>query len=84
MNSIKVNDLKELVGKTIEWKAPAYSANEPCGGVAEITSVDESKRSPITAHTITGDNLEYAFMCDYSEELCYGDEGRFITYRIVN
>lgn len=84
MNTIKLKDLKKLVGKKIEWKAPSDKANEPYGGVAEVINIDESKKRLIVSNNLKGDNLDLAFICEWSKSLCYSDSDRFVSYKIVD
>lgn len=71
-----------LIGKTIKWKAPAYSANEPYGGEVQISEVlFDGKINPIIP--FEGDNITFAFLDDEGN-YCYSDENRFITFQILD
>lgn len=58
-------NVKDLIGKTILWKSPAFSDNQPYTGKAVIKSVDFTKRNPIETDGVSGDNLSLAFLGDY-------------------
>jgi hypothetical protein len=81
--TIHSSDVKTLVGKTIKWSAPGYRANGNYSGVAKITGVKD-ERNPLVSETISGDNLEYAFVDEMSDGLlAYSDSYRIVTYEIV-
>lgn len=68
----------ELKTGIISWVAPAAKGNQPYGGVARIIKIDADKRTPITAETIAGDDLSFAFI-DITGDIAYGDGGRNIA-----
>jgi len=80
---------KELIGKTIQWNAPAYKHNKPYSGVSKIVGVDRTNRKPLITETISGDNLSYAFIDEFNPEdlenemMCYSDGERYITFEIL-
>lgn len=78
---LTINHLPTLVGKTIEWKAPAYSGNAPYTGISTIESVNPQESRPIKSATIEGDNLNYAFID--GDLLSYSDSSRYVTFRII-
>ncbi len=83
---LQIHTAEKLIGKTIFWQAPAYKHNEPYGGTAKILEVDNSNRNPITSETISGDDLDYAFVNEYNIEdvemglLSYSDGDRYVTF----
>lgn len=87
---LQIHTAQNLIGKTIKWTAPGSRENGPYTGLAKITSVDASRRRPITSETIEGDDLDYAFVNEYSAEdvemglLCYSDGDRYVTFEEVN
>lgn len=85
---IPIDFVGELVGKTISWKAPSYRMNKPYNGVSKIISTDSSNKHPFKTETISGDNLDFAFVDEYArgdekDILCYSDGGRFVTYELL-
>lgn len=84
--SLRKSSIENLIGKTIEWKAPAYKANEPYTGKCVIKSVDYSKRNPLEVEVLEGDNLGYSFIDEYSTEssdkaFSFSDSDRYVDFR---
>jgi hypothetical protein len=76
--------LPSLVGKTISWGAAAGKGNESYKGVAKITAVDMSERRPITAETIEGDDIWYAFQDEFNPgHISYSDSDRFVGFEVI-
>lgn len=76
--------LPSLLGKTINWSAPAYKGNEPYEGVAKITAVDMEQRRPITAETIEGDEIWFAFQDEFNPgHISYSDSDRFVGFEVI-
>ena len=73
---LDVENVKTFVGKKIKWNADAYYLNRPYEGVAVITEIVEGKRDEFSkivsktlkCETLSGDNLEYAFVADFGLE----------------
>lgn len=61
-NPLTVSSVEEVIGKIIEWRAPAYSANFPYSGKAIIESVELNKHNPLSCKIIEGDELHFAFL----------------------
>lgn len=78
--------LPSLVGKTISWSAPSYRGNSPYSGIDTITAVNLDERRPITATSIEGDQLWYAFIDKpWTEDyIAYSDSDRPISFEIVD
>ena len=72
-------NVTDLIGKTIKWNAPAYEMNSPYGGTALIKAIDFTQRRPITAETISGDDIGYAFLDNYGLKLNPDGESYSIT-----
>lgn len=85
---LSTSNVESLVGKTIEWNAPAYHANEPYKGTCVIKSVDLEKNNPLEVEVITGDNLAYAKVNWWSSNdksnsaFFFSDEDRYVTFTI--
>lgn len=70
---LNVENVQALIGKRIKWHAEAYEANSPYGGEAIIREVSEGERykgydsiyKTLKCETISGDNLDYAFVDNY-------------------
>lgn len=73
-------NVNSLIGKKIEFRAPAYEHNSPYHGLAIIKSVDYSKHNPIECECISGDNLRYAFLDNHGLSTKDGGE----TYQVVD
>ncbi len=85
-NSLHQSNIEKLIGKTIEWKAPAYKGNHPYSGKCVIKAVDYSKRNPLQVEVLEGDNLEYAFIDEYSTQsndksFSFSDSDRYVEFR---
>ena len=79
--------LESLVGKTIEWRAPASRENHPYSGIDKIVSLDkDNPRRPLVCECIEGDELKYAFVDDMmrNEFMSYSDSYRVVTFKIVD
>ncbi|TWP29159.1 hypothetical protein ETU09_04775 [Apibacter muscae] len=87
LKTLTVKVAEQLIGKTIEWHAPAYHANEPYSGISIITEIDLSKRFPISCTNIKGDGLEYAFLDTFKEDdsiiFSYSEYDRFVTFKVI-
>lgn len=68
------------MGKTIKWSASAYSANHDYEGVAKILSIDFSKNNPIVSESISGDNLNDAFIDN--DDVVYSDPSRGVNFEV--
>lgn len=56
------DELKELIGKIIEWKMWNLNAQKRTfGGVFYVTSIETTKYNPIIGRIIDGDNLSSIF-----------------------
>lgn len=69
---LDTENIKSLVGKRIKWSADCYELNHPYGGVAIIKQVSEGDkdkygivRHTLNCETISGDDLDYAFVAPY-------------------
>jgi len=74
------SNVKNFIGKKIEFTASSDSANGNYRGVVVIQSVDMTKRNPITCECVSGDDLRYAFLDNHGLETTDGGE----TYHIVD
>ena len=86
--SLTVSNIKNLIGKTVEFKAPSDKSNYPYSGICKIKSVDLSKPRPIVTELVSGDDLQYAFVEKYAtssniKPFAYSDSDRYVTFRIV-
>lgn len=82
--AIEINFLPELLNKKIQWKAPAYRMNKPYGGIAIINETNITDRRPIKSTTVEGDDLDFAFVDQYTDGLiAYSDSDRLVTYKII-
>lgn len=61
-------NVTELIGKRIEFRAPGAWENGNYGGVAVIKAVDLNQRFPLTVEHVSGDDLKYAFLDDHGLE----------------
>lgn len=86
MKALTIKEAQNLIGKTIKWSAPSGRSNSRYGGIAVIDAVTVA-RKPLTATTIDGDNINYAFMfyapIAVNDDICYSDGDRYISYEIV-
>lgn len=73
-------NVKDFIGKKVEFTAEGYSANGNYHGVAVIKSVDLTKRFPIECECVSGDNLHLAILDDHGLETTDGGN----TYHIVD
>lgn len=73
------SNVKDFIGKKVEFTAEGYCANGDYRGIAIIKSVDMSKRNPIECECLEGDDLRYAFLDDHGLETTDGGN----TYHIV-
>jgi hypothetical protein len=78
---LKIDSLQDLEGAIIEWQSPGSKDNGIYRGIAQIVSVDVSSRKPIRAITLSGEDLNFAFI-EYGH-INYSDFGRFISYTEV-
>lgn len=85
MKTLNINEIANLVGKTIKWQAPAAEGNETYGGIARIIGVNKEERFPITVETVSGDNLHFAFVDSFQEDgtMSYSDDDRYVTYELA-
>lgn len=74
---LTVSSAAEVIGKIIEWHAPAYFANFPYTGRAIIESIDLNKRHPLSCKIIEGDDLHFAFLDNHG--LSTSDNGETAT-----
>lgn len=75
-------NVTELIGKRIEFRAPGAWENGNYGGVAVIKAVDLNQRFPLTVEHVSGDDLKYAFLDDHGlEPLADGKDG--VTMPVV-
>jgi hypothetical protein len=81
MEELTINKAQDLLGKVIEWVAPAYEGNAPYGGKAIITDIQANAR-PLVCTTIEGDNLSLA-ICEDDNNIDYSDYGRGVMYRVI-
>lgn len=79
--TLTASNAKSLIGKKIQWNAPADSANAPYSGIAIITAVSDDNYRPLTVQTIDGDDLKYAFLVD--GEFNYSDGDRLVTFSVI-
>lgn len=73
-------NVKNFIGKKIEFTANGYEANGDYRGVAIIKSVDLTKFNPIECECISGDDLHFAILDNHGLETT--DNGN--TYHIVD
>ena len=85
MKILTTKNLKELQGKRIKWFAPAYKYNNDYTGECIITNVNLEERRPIKSETISGDNLDYAFIDDLMNNgsISYSDSYRNVTFEKI-
>lgn len=79
---LTIENVNSLIGKKINWFAPACRHNEDYEGVAIITAVDLSAYNPITAERVVGDDLSHAFIGIHNR-FAYTDSDRFVLYREI-
>lgn len=86
---LQIHTANQLIGKTIKWTATGSRENGLYNGLSKITAVDPTNRRPITSETLEGDNLDFAFVNQYSAEdvefglLSYSDGDRYVTFEEV-
>lgn len=87
MKTLTTTNAKNLIGKTINWKAPSNECNKPYSGVAVVNSLDNLK---LEATIISGDNLNFAFLDRtmqgnlLSTEYYFSDVDRCVYFELVN
>ena len=72
---LTTQNVHEIIGKEIQWKAPSDASNKTYGGKAVILGFSENR---IKCKNISGDNLEHSFISD--NNFCYSDSDRFISF----
>ena len=88
INTLRMSNIESLIGKRIQWVGDSYEHNPKPTGVAIITEIDMGNRKPIISTTISGQNLNHAFI-DYhatdkeDKPFSYGDEMRYIEYIVL-
>lgn len=98
MNTIITEkNYRELLGKELEWSAPAAEGNATYGGKTIIKAIDWTKeRGGVACKTIEGDDLSFAIVADYGRRtlwgegdwdereraLCYSDADRFVFVNV--
>ena len=76
--------LNKILGKTIEWFAPAYKANKNYGGIAKVTDIHLTEKHPISADIIFGDNINHAFSDKTTDGyVALSDNDRPISFEII-
>ena len=92
-DALTIEILQGLLGKTIKWQAPIYSANVGyyghglTGGITKIIKIDASQRRPILeAEKLdpASDDICFAFKSDFDDILAFSDEDRFVTYKLIS
>ena len=85
MQTLTIKNVKSLIGKEIEWFAPAAKENNNYTGKCRIMSVDFDYRKPISSENLNGDNLDYAFIDDLMNDgsFSYSDSYRNVIYKII-
>lgn len=82
MEKLTINKAQELLGKTIEWTAPAAEENANYGGKAIITVIKDSI-GPLIAKIIEGDDLNYA-VCVDKINIDFIGYGKGVMFRVID
>lgn len=84
LQAMTTENVSSLIGKRLYFFSEQYKANYDCEGIVTITSVDMTKRNPITCEIESGDELglNYAFE-GLDGYICIGDSDRVVKFQVL-
>lgn len=84
LTALTTDNINEWMGKRIYFYSQQYKANYDAEGIGVITGFDpEKKNDSIAFECEEGDTLKYAFVSYWSNNLCLGDEERYIMVKAL-